>query len=279
MYEVIEGGGRWRKWEDALAEVLPGLNEPKYFSLREFPQQTFLEVFWDACFQAHFYFILSWSSFSSHLSFSTDIYTLCSPTRETERAEEHNIDKLDPSFATTTYHEFHNSPVKMEALEFIPNQLSTWANNFVRNATHMWDGMTLIKYIRLIAIVGAYVLLRPYLMKLGAKLQAKEHEKELDPYEMATADEKSGGKAKISPNNLRGIDGKVVELQESDSEEEAEGTGTDVKWGKKARKRQRAVIKKVLEDEERIRRELQEEDEDKDIMEYLVDYESGKDGW
>jgi hypothetical protein len=164
----------------------------------------------------------------------------------------------------------------MEALEFIPNQLSTWANNFVRNAIHMWDGMTLIKYIRLIAIVGAYALLRPYLMKLGAKLQAKEHEKELDPYEMATKDEQ--GKAKLSPNQLRGVDGKVVELQESDSEEEA-ATGSDVKWGKKARKRQRAVIKKVLEDEERIRRELQEEEEDKDIMEYLVDYEPGKDGW
>jgi hypothetical protein len=165
----------------------------------------------------------------------------------------------------------------MEALEFIPNQLSTWANNFIRNAIHMWDGMTLIKYIRLIAIISAYALLRPYLMKLGAKFQAREHEKELDPYEMATKNEQ--GKGKISPNNLRGIDGKVVELQESDSEEEAEGTGADVKWGKKARKRQRAVIKKVLEDEERIRRELQEDDEDKDIMEYLVDYEPGQDGW
>jgi Protein trafficking PGA2 len=164
----------------------------------------------------------------------------------------------------------------MEALEFIPNQLVTWYNNFIRNAVHMWDGMTLIKYIRLIAVLGAYMLLRPYLMKLGAKLQAKEHEKELDPYEIATKDEQ-GNTKKLSPNNLRGIDGKEVTLEDSESEEEA--TGADVKWGKKARKRQRAVIKKVLEDEERIRRELQEDEEDKDIMEYLVDYEPGKDGW
>jgi hypothetical protein len=164
----------------------------------------------------------------------------------------------------------------MEALEAVRAQLTTWGNNFVRNATHMWDDMTIIEYIRLVAIVGAYLLLRPYLIKLGAKIQAKQHEKELDPYEMAALD--SEGKAKLSPNNLRGIDGKEVSLEGSDSEGD-EATGADVKWGKKARKRQRAVIKKVLEDEEKIRRELQEDDEDKDILEYLVDYEPGKDGW
>jgi hypothetical protein len=165
----------------------------------------------------------------------------------------------------------------MEVLEFIPAQLAIWRDNFVRNATHMWDGMTAIKYIRLIAIVGAYALLRPYLMKLGAKLQGKQFEKELDPYEMATKEEKKK-KGKISPNQLRGAGGEVVEL-ESESEEEEGATGSDVKWGKKARKRQRAVVRKVLEDEERIRRELQEDDEDRDIQEYLVDYEPGKDGW
>ncbi len=144
----------------------------------------------------------------------------------------------------------------------------------------MWDDMTLLKYIRLVAIVGAYALLRPYLMKWGEKLQAKEHEKELDPYEMATADAKDKGK--LSPNDLRGVGvtgvgGKVVELEDSESEEET--TGTDVKWGKKARKRQRAVVKKILADEEEVRRQLQEDDEDKDIQEYLVDYTPGEDGW
>ncbi|KAE9373999.1 DUF1531-domain-containing protein [Stipitochalara longipes BDJ] len=156
-------------------------------------------------------------------------------------------------------------------------QLNTWYNNFTRNAVHMWDDMTMLKYIRLVAIVGAYALLRPYIMKWGEKLQAKEHEKELDPYELATADAKEKGK--ISPNQLRGAGGKVVELGDSDSEEEAEATAADVKWGKKARKRQRAVIKKVLADEEEVRRQLQEDDEDKDIQEYLVDYTPGQDGW
>lgn len=166
----------------------------------------------------------------------------------------------------------------IDLVQMIVAQLNTWYNNFTRNAIHMWDDMTLLKYIRLVAIVGAYALLRPYLMKWGEKLQAKEHEKELDPYEMATADGKNG-KGKISPNQLRGAGGKVVELEVSDSEEEGEGTVADVKWGKKARKRQRAVVKKILADEEEVRRQLQEDDEDKDIQEYLVDYTPGEDGW
>lgn len=165
----------------------------------------------------------------------------------------------------------------IELAQMIVAQLNTWYNNFTRNAIHMWDDMTLLKYIRLVAIVGAYALLRPYLMKWGEKLQAKEHEKELDPYEMATADGKDG-KGKISPNQLRGAGGKVVDLEVSDSEE-GEGTAADVKWGKKARKRQRAVVKKILAEEEEVRRQLQEDDEDKDIQEYLVDYTPGEDGW
>jgi Protein trafficking PGA2 len=164
----------------------------------------------------------------------------------------------------------------MEVLLFIPNLVKAGYNNFTRNIVHMWDGMGLLQYVRLIAIVGGYLLLRPYLMKWGAKLQARQHEKELNPYELATGDGKDG-KGKISPNQLRDAGGKVVELEESDSEEET--TGTDVKWGKKARKRQRAVVKKILEDKERVRREEQEDDEDKDIQEYLVDYTPGEDGW
>lgn len=157
-------------------------------------------------------------------------------------------------------------------LQMVPNQLNTWYNNFTRNAVHMWDDMTLLKYIRLIAIVGAYALLRPYIMKWGEKLQAKEYEKVLDPYEMATADAKA--KDLISPNQLRGAGGKVAESADSDSEE-GESTVPDIKWGKKARQRQRVVIKKA----EELRTQQEEEEELKDIQEFLVDYTPGEDGW
>jgi hypothetical protein len=162
----------------------------------------------------------------------------------------------------------------MEVLQFIPMQLGQWYHNFTHNIVHMWDGMTMIKYIRLIAVAGAYILLRPYLVKLGEKFQTKEHEKELDPYEM----EKQ--KAKLSPNALRGVSGKVAELEDSDEgQEEGGATGGDVKWGKKARKRQRMSIKKLLEEKEKLLQEQQEDDDDKDIQEYLVDYVEGEDGW
>jgi hypothetical protein len=162
----------------------------------------------------------------------------------------------------------------MEVLQFIPMQLGQWYHNFTHNIVHMWDGMTAIKYIRMIAVVGAYILLRPYIAKFGERFQEKQHEKELDPYEMGEQ------KAKLSPNALRGVGGKAVELEDSEGEEEeGEGTSADVKWGKKARMRQRMSIKKLLEEKERLLQEQQEDDDDKDIAKYLVDYKEGEDGW
>jgi hypothetical protein len=135
-----------------------------------------------------------------------------------------------------------------------------WANNLQRNVTEAFYRMTPEKYIRLIAIVGAYALIRPYIMKFGSRFQTKEHENEVDPTEMAAA-------AAISPNSLRG----QVQVPEDSDEDEAEAQGTGADWGKKARKRQRQLVKKILEAEEKSRREQQEDDEDKDIEEFLVD--------
>jgi hypothetical protein len=135
-----------------------------------------------------------------------------------------------------------------------------WAENFQRNVTDAFYRMTPEKYIRLVAIIGAYALIRPYVMKLGSRFQTKEHEKEVDPKEMAAA-------AAISPNSLRG----QVKVPEESDEDEAEAQVTGADWGKKARKRQRQMVKRILEAEEKLRREQQEDDEDKDIEEFLVD--------
>ena len=61
--------------------------------------------------------------------------------------------------------------------------------------------------------------------------------------------------------------------------EEGKATGNEPQWGKKAKKRQRQVVKKLLEQQEEQLRQAQGDEEDKDIMEHLVDYEEGKDGW
>lgn len=79
----------------------------------------------------------------------------------------------------------------------------------------------------------------------------------------------------ITPNILRGISDKKVELPEdSDSEGEGKATGADTKWGSKERKRQRQLVKKIIQQEEKARREARDvgtfySDEDKDIEEYL----------
>lgn len=76
----------------------------------------------------------------------------------------------------------------------------------------------------------------------------------------------------ISPNELRGQKAMVrLPGEDSDSEDdEANGESSAADWGKKARKRQRMVIKKLIEAEEDRLRESKEEEEDKDIEEFLL---------
>ncbi|KAI0011170.1 DUF1531-domain-containing protein [Xylariaceae sp. FL0662B] len=130
-------------------------------------------------------------------------------------------------------------------------------DRFSNNLSESFTQMTPKQWIRLVIIVGAYCLLRPYIIKLGAKHQEKQLEKQF-----AEADKK----AEISPNQLRGQIG--IPEDSDDEDEQPETTAAD--WGKKARKRQRNMIKKLLDAEEKRLQELQEDEEDKDIEQYLV---------
>lgn len=142
----------------------------------------------------------------------------------------------------------------------LTTNLQTWASNAQHNLTAATSRLTIYDYIRLVTIIGAYCLLRPYLMKLGARFQAKDHDREID------MDELTASTAKTSPNSLRG----QVEVAE-DSESEDEGRVSGMYWGKKARRRQRMVLRKILDEEERIRREEEEVESDREIQEFLVD--------
>lgn len=135
--------------------------------------------------------------------------------------------------------------------------------NLTRNSVEMWDGMTPLKYIRLVAIVGAYLFLRPYLRKWGERTEAKQLAK--------VASEGEGEKAKISPNALRD-GGKEKSVSFRVDGEEEDGSANGAEWGKKARKRQQKIVEKVMEKAEEVK-------DDKDILELLVDYEEGEDGW
>lgn len=155
-------------------------------------------------------------------------------------------------------------------------------NRFQNNVQSGLANMTPEKWIRLVIIAGACtcplaltagvasllrntnsilqkdMLLRPYLIKLGARSQMQSHE---------NAEQEAQAKAEISPNQLRGqID--IPEDSDDEGETPAEASGPD--WGKNARKRQRNMIKKLLEAEEKRLQESKEEEEDKDIEEFLV---------
>ncbi|KAJ8130487.1 hypothetical protein O1611_g3149 [Lasiodiplodia mahajangana] len=124
------------------------------------------------------------------------------------------------------------------------------------NISASFDSMTAQQWIRLVAIVGAYALLRPYVIKMGARHQEKQFEK---------AQQEST--TQISPNELRGELG-IPEDSDDDDEQEGETTAAD--WGKKARKRQRNMIKQLLDAEEKRLQETIDEQEDKDIEEFLI---------
>ncbi|KAJ2899976.1 trafficking PGA2 [Zalerion maritima] len=156
-------------------------------------------------------------------------------------------------------------------MDVIQNLLSTGRERLSRNLVEPLKEIDTTSWIRLVIIVCGYLLLRPYLVKFGEKQAMKG-------YEEASADgsELSGKKktkGKVDPNDLRNL----VDIpdntdSEGDDEGEGETTAANVKaseWGTKARRRQRRVVKQILEQEEKRIQEALGDDEDKDIEEFL----------
>jgi hypothetical protein len=136
----------------------------------------------------------------------------------------------------------------------IPALLNTWVGNFSRNTRASFSRLTLKDGIRLVIITCGYMLIaRPLLMKLGAKLQAKQHEKD-------------GASGQMDGNSLQGgqQQAKVsIPGVDSDSEEEEGG-----EWGRSARLRQRKLVKRAMELKEQIDSgELDSDDDIKDLLE------------
>jgi len=157
-------------------------------------------------------------------------------------------------------------------LDQVLDQLSIWAGNFQRNTSSAFSKMTLKDYIRLVIVVGAYCLLRPYLIKLGAKLQERQHEKDsassdtpLNANDLRRGRAAAGEKVRIA---LPGVDSDDEE--DSDEEENAQKGVVDGGWGRNARLRQRRFVRQKLEEHEQRLREAKEEEEDKDIEEFLI---------
>jgi hypothetical protein len=145
-------------------------------------------------------------------------------------------------------------PANDSVLDKLAGLFGQYGANARNNLGDAFDAMTIKDYIRMVAVIGGYMLLRTYLLK-GAQKQGVKH--------MEAQDKKEKEEAKLSANEFRGVKDKLEELEENDDDDDA-APG----WGQQARVRQRKVIRQLMEAEERRR---QEEEDDKDIQEYLVD--------
>ncbi|EEY18001.1 conserved hypothetical protein [Verticillium alfalfae VaMs.102] len=129
-------------------------------------------------------------------------------------------------------------------------------NRSAANLRSTFTELTYEKFIRIVIVVGAYALLRPYLLKITGRSQMAQH----------TEANEEAAKAEISPNSLRG----QVDIPEDSDDEGVESAATGADWGKKARRRQREVLKMMMDAEEERLAQEQEDEEDKDIEEFLI---------
>ncbi|KAF2424393.1 DUF1531-domain-containing protein [Tothia fuscella] len=139
------------------------------------------------------------------------------------------------------------------------SSLSTWSGNFQRNTKSSFARMSTKNWIRLTVVVCAYILLRPHIMKIMAKVQAKQLQK--------MGDEDTAARAEMDANDLRGI--VKIPGVESDDDDEVEEVREN-EWGRKARVRQRKVVRKAMERHEEMLSMVGHES-DKDIEDLLED--------
>lgn len=154
-------------------------------------------------------------------------------------------------------HQAEGGKPELNALGKMAARFAEYGQNVSNNLSDSFSSMTVQSWIRLVVIVGGYMLLRPYVMKWAGKGAVRRMEDE---------DAKTRGKSitdpELTPNEFRGIKEKLYEADV----DEGDGTGAD--WGQKARTRQRQMLKQLLEEEERRRAA---ENEDADIQEFLED--------
>lgn len=142
---------------------------------------------------------------------------------------------------------------------------SNWRGNAGRAVTQTFTSLTIKDYIRLVWIIGGYCFLRPYLeagfRKLFESGRAKEERKK--------AEEDAAAEAVIAEKVAKGeIPAKAADLGEwAEQDDELEADKSVPQWGRGARLRQRKAMQLM---EQHMQR-LKDEDDDKDIEEFLVD--------
>lgn len=72
-----------------------------------------------------------------------------------------------------------------------------WKDRLVNNSVKSWEEMTAQRWIRIIVIVGAYMLIRPYLLAHAERSRKRRADKEAAELGLDTGTE-------LSPNDFRG---------------------------------------------------------------------------
>jgi len=146
---------------------------------------------------------------------------------------------------------------------------TTIRDRIATNLPSSFSSLSAQQWIRLVVVIGAYALLRPYLLKLAARSQMQAHE-------AASAGHDYASDAQISPNQLRGGASKKQNRLGIAVPEDSDGDGgggqtSAADWGTKARRRQREVVKRLLDEHEKRLQDHLEDEEDEDIKEFLVE--------
>jgi hypothetical protein len=68
----------------------------------------------------------------------------------------------------------------MDTFDFVIENVAEWKNRFVNNSIKSYEEMTVQRWIRIIAIVCAYLLIRPYFVNGAAKKQKELLDKEAE---------------------------------------------------------------------------------------------------
>ena len=157
----------------------------------------------------------------------------------------------------------------------IPALLASWAGNLQRNTADVFQKLHPADYVRLITIICGYLLLRPYLIKVGAHVQEKEHARKNEPAAIGSGEDGSGSGGYVSkhldssPQQQRTKP--AIPGVDSDSEGEDGEAADGADWGRRARLRQRKIVREALAKHERQLQEMQQTESDKEIDDLLID--------
>lgn len=154
----------------------------------------------------------------------------------------------------------------------------------VRNLRHMLDDLTLTNYIRIAAVVCTYLLVRPYLLRFGAQMQQREHEKAMKGREKGGAEDagKQTGKEEATATttttatstganigkNTRKDDAKLRKGEQSDGTRQRKQTSSQHQQQQQQQQDVRQILdvqeKQLLDDDQAGRKAMEE---------LLVDYD------